>query len=115
MVLRGSLARSPCAIVLWLGRCLGECLGVSVHVLVEGDRCQWGGRGEEKGEGVREGEWEGQGRRVAKRGGMERGEGGTREREQGRKGSEVKKIERGDRGWETGKGERAVEEGYNIA
>ena len=46
---------------------------------------------------------------------MERGEGGTREREQGRKGSEVKKIERGDRGWETGKGERAGKEGYNIA
>ena len=65
MVLRGSLARSPCAIVLWLGRCLGECLGASVRVLVEGNRFQEGGRGEEKREGVQEGEWEGQGRRVA--------------------------------------------------
>ena len=39
----------------------------------------------EKGKGVREGEWEGHGRRVAKREGMERGEGGIREKEHGRK------------------------------
>ena len=61
MVLRGSLARSPCAIVLWLGRCLGGCLGVSVHVLVEGNRFQEGGRGEEKREGCKKESGKGRG------------------------------------------------------